>query len=176
MAKSSKLILLLLTYACLVMTCWALGSPDHHHHFLRGLEETDQQEDGDEDDDNNTEDQDEGLVSPATVLIDGSRAIAQTRPNYINLNVEYFAATYPPLSHPKVRFLISQLAPATLRIGGNSADTVTYAVNSTWEAMCSDYPGDCFTPSQYHVRLDMIPDTIISRHYHSFGGDDITIS
>lgn len=31
----------------------------------------------------------------------------------------------------------------------NSADFTTYAVNSTWEGLCSEYPGCCFTPDQY---------------------------
>ena len=88
-------------------------------------------------------------ISNATVYIDGSKAIAKTHSGYINLNIEFFPETFPVLSNPKVRFLISQLAPATLRIGGNSADSTTYALNSTWEQLCEPW-GSCFTPDQLH--------------------------
>jgi len=88
-------------------------------------------------------------TSPAVVVIDGSKIIAKTRPGYINLNIEFFTETFPVLARPKVRFLISQLAPATIRVGGNSADTTTYAINSTWAESCVSW-GSCFTTDQLH--------------------------
>lgn len=42
------------------------------------------------------------------------------------MNLEFFADTFPALSSAKIRFLMSQLHPSYLRIGGNSADSTAY--------------------------------------------------
>ena len=63
--------------------------------------------------------------------VDDSQAIAQTHDAYIGLNIETFPESYRMLREPKVRFLISQLAPSVLRVGGNSADDTAWNVTNT---------------------------------------------
>lgn len=91
-------------------------------------------------------------VKQVTVQYDGRQAIAKTKDEYISLNIEFFKQTFPVLNEPKVRFLMSQLQPAYLRIGGNSADSTVYNVSEEWGKECVQQ--DCFSIEELQTLQD----------------------
>lgn len=93
-----------------------------------------------------------GALKKVTVQYDGTQAIAKTKDEYISLNIEFFKQTFPILNEPKVQFLMSQLQPAYLRIGGNSADSTVYNVSEEWGKACVQQ--DCFSIAELQTLQD----------------------
>eukprot|EP00038_Savillea_parva_P002288 m.112678 g.112678 ORF g.112678 m.112678 type:complete len:572 (-) comp10788_c0_seq5:108-1823(-) len=126
-------------------------------------------------------------VQQATVHINGTRLVGRTRPEYVSFNFEFGTggAGGPTEGLARLEFLTRQLAPAFLRVGGNSADVTVYALGR--EAGCKPHnnsgphgaPGvgmaeRCFTPEQLHSTAEFARQTGIKvvfdvNEYYSYG-------